>query len=130
MIGLDTSTIIDLFKGNEKVKLVLEKNKEPLVISISSYLELFFGIDAMNSKHNIEASYYRELFSRVYVLNLTQNACEEASNIFWKLKREGREIDQFDCVIASIFLTNGINKIITGNVKHFERIKDLEVIRY
>ncbi len=130
MIGLDTSTIIDLFRGNEKVKSVLEKNKEPLVISIMSYLELFFGIDPKNSKHDVEASYYRELFNRVYVLNLTQSACEEASKVFWKLKREGQEIDQFDCVIASIFLTNGINKIITGNAKHFERIKGLEVIGY
>ena len=39
-------------------------------------------------------------------------------------------IDKFDCVISSIFIANGINKILTGNPKHFTRIKELEVISY
>ena len=43
---------------------------------------------------------------------------------------DGNKIGDFDCAIAGIYLANSVNKIITGNVKHFERIKGLRVIGY
>ena len=130
MIGLDTSAIIDVFKGEEKIKQFLEKNKEPLAVTIMSYLELFFGLNPEDPKHTTEGRYYDEFFKSLYNINLTKDSCQEASKIFWKLKKEGKIIDQFDCVIAASFLTNGINKIITSNPKHFEKIKQLYVISY
>ena len=48
MIGLDTSAIIDIFKGDKSIKLILEKNREPLAATIMSYLELSFGLDLEN----------------------------------------------------------------------------------
>ena len=130
MIGLDTSTIIDIFKGEEKIKQFLEENKEPLAVTIMSYLELFFGLNPEDPKHTTEGSYYDEFFKSLYNINLTKDSCQEASRIFWKLKKEGKIIDQFDCVIAALFLTNGVNKILTSNPKHFEKIKQLHVISY
>jgi len=59
-----------------------------------------------------------------------RNSCELASEIFWSLKKEGKEIEQFDCVIAALLISNCINKILTRNSKHFEKIKKLEVISY
>lgn len=130
MIGLDTSAIIDIFKGEEKIKQFLENNKEPLAVTVMSYLELFFGLNPENPKHAVEANYYREFFKSVYNVNLSKDSCEESSEIFWNLKKEGRTIEQFDCVIAALFITNGINKILTRNQKHFEKIKKLNVISY
>lgn len=130
MIGLDTSAIIDIFKGEENIKKFLENNKEPLAVTIMSYLELFFGLNPENPKHAIEGSYYREFFKSLYNVNLSKNSCEEASKIFWNLKKEGKTIEQFDCVIAALFIANGINKILTRNQKHFEKIKKLNVISY
>ena len=130
MIGLDTSAIIDIFKGNQNIKLFLNGNKEPLAATIMSYLELFFGINPENPKHVEEGRYYEEFFKRVYNIDLSPDSCEEASKIFWKLKKEGREIEQFDCVIAASFISEGVEKILTGNPKHFERIKQLSVISY
>lgn len=130
MIGLDTSTIIDIFRGNQEIKQVLESNKEPLAATIISYLELFFGLNLEEPKHATEGKYYDEFFKSLHNVNLTKNACEEASKIFWDLKRGGKTIEQFDCIIAALFLTNGINKILTRNPKHFERIKKLKVLSY
>ncbi|MCH8003090.1 MAG: type II toxin-antitoxin system VapC family toxin [Nanoarchaeota archaeon] len=130
MIGLDTSAIVDIFKGNKDIKLFLENNKEPLAVNIMSYLELFFGLNPEDPKHITEGEYYDEFFKGLYNINLSKNSCEEASKIFWILKKEGKVIDQFDCVIAALFLTNGINKILTRNPKHFDRIKHLSVISY
>lgn len=130
MIGLDTSAIIDIFKGNKNIKEFLNSNKEPLAATIMSYLELFFGLNHENPKHVTESSYYREFFKNIYNIDLTKDSCEEASKIFWNLKKEGKEIEQFDCVIAALFVTNGINKILTRNSKHFEKVKQLNVVSY
>ena len=130
MIGLDTSAIIDIFKGNEKIKSFLENNKEPLAVTIMSYLELFFGLNPKNPKHLAEGKFYAEFFKSLYNIDLTKDSCEEASGIFWELRKEGKTIEQFDCVIAALFLASGINKILTGNPKHFEKVKQLKVISY
>ncbi|MBI2649894.1 PIN domain-containing protein [Candidatus Woesearchaeota archaeon] len=130
MIGLDTSAVIDIFKGNERLKQFLENNKEPLAATLMSYLELFFGLNPENPKHATEGEYYTEFFKSLYNVDLSKDTCEEASKIFWRLKKEGKTIEQFDCAIAASFLTNGVNKILTGNPKHFEKIKQLNVISY
>jgi len=130
MIGLDTSSIIDIFKGDPNIRHLLENNKEPLAVTIMSYLELFFGLNPENPKHMAEGSYYDEFFKTIYNIELTKSSCKEASKIFWKLKQEGRIIDSFDCVIAALFISNGINKIVTRNSKHFEKIEQLNVLKY
>src|SRR3989344_9408901 len=118
MIGLDTSAIIDLFRGEEKIKKYLEDNKEPLAATIISYLELFFGLDFENTKHTKEAQYYKDFFKNVYHMSLTKETCEKASDIFWHLKKDGAVIEKFDCVIAAIFMVHGVDKILTRNQKH------------
>ena len=130
MIGLDTSAIIDIFKGNNDIKPFLENNKEPLATTMMSYLELFFGLNPENPKHTSEGKYYQEFFKNLYNVDLNMESCEEASKIFWRLKKEGKTIEQFDCVIAASFIASGINKILTMNPKHFEKIKQLNVISY
>ncbi len=130
MIGLDTSAIIDIFKGEKKIKKFLENNREPLAATIISYLELFFGLNPEDFKYNEEEKYYDEFFKSLYNIDLTKDSCKEASKIFWNLKSDGKMIEQFDCVIAGLFVANGIKKIVTRNPKHFERIKQLTVINY
>ena len=65
-----------------------------------------------------------------WVINLTKNSCQKVSEIFWELKKKGKTTEQFDCVIAALFLSNGIGKIMTRNAKHFENIKGLSVLSY
>ena len=130
MIGLDTTAIIDLFKGDEGIKKFLEKNKDPLASTMFNYLELQFGLDHENKKHIEESKYYEELFESIYNINLTKEACKRASQINWKLKKSGKEIEQFDCIIAALFLERGIKKIVTRNKDHFNRIEDIEVMSY
>jgi|SRR3989344_3160338 len=130
MIGLDTSAIIDLFRGNEELKKIIENNKEPFVITQISYLELMFGIDNLNSKHEIECKFYDRLFDKLLVLDLNKASCRKASDIFFELKKKGKMIEQLDCTIAGILLSNGINKLITKNKKHFENISGIKVIYY
>jgi len=127
MIALDTTAIIDLFKGVDTLGKVLKNTKEPFVTTQLNYLELMFGIDG--KRHNNEESFYDKFFRDIVVYNLSNNSSKRASEIYHRLKKKGKMIDQFDCIIAGILITEGVNKIITRNVKHFSEI-GLKVISY
>lgn len=130
MIGLDSTAIIDLFKKNESIGSLLSSLDEEIAFTQVNYLELMFGLDFNNSKHKIEESYYDKLFNDFTNFDLDILASKKAAEIDKELRKKGAIIDPFDCVIAGIFLQNGVKKIITRNVKHFSRIKEIEVITY
>ncbi|MBR1790542.1 MAG: hypothetical protein IJ754_02120 [Bacteroidaceae bacterium] len=48
------------------------------------------------------------------------------ANIRWLLKEKGKPVDHLDMFIAATALTEGLT-LITGNVKHFERIPGLKI---
>lgn len=130
MIGLDTSTIIDIFKGNSDVYELINSLDEELCNTIINYQELIFGLDLTNKKHLEEVEYYDNFFDKLILLNLDRNSCKKTNEIIKNLSKKGNLIGEFDSMIAGIFLANGINKIITRNVKHFEKVPGLKVISY
>lgn len=121
MIGLDTTAIIDLFKGNPEIKAVLQQHSA-LAATDFNYLELFFGLDITNRRHIQEAEYYEQFFESVIGLHFTRDAARKASEIYWKLQKQGKTIGKFDCVIAAIYLTNNVTSIVTRNSKHFSLV--------
>lgn len=130
MIGLDTSAIIDIMKGNNDIKALIEKNQEDFAATMMSYLELSFGLDIDNKKHKNEEEKCDELFKRMNTFNFNKASCKKSAEIFWQLKKTGAIIEKNDCTIVGIFLTNGIKRIITKNKEHFKRIKEIETISY
>ena len=130
MIGVDTSTLIDLFKGSDSLVKLLATIKEPIFLNRVIYLELLFGLDPENEKHKKEDEFYYNLFSSFPNLELDFFSSKKTKEIFWGLKKRGKLVGLFDCVIAGIYLNGGVDKIITKNVGHFENIEGLEVISY
>ena len=130
MIGLDTSAIIDLFKKDMSLIKFLESTDDKVTLNQISYLELMFGLDFENKKYFSEEEYYDSLFANSLVLELNNSSCKMAGKILMRLKKIGKMIEQSDCAIAGIYLSNGVNKILTKNAKHFENIKELKVITY
>ncbi|MBI2108146.1 PIN domain-containing protein [Candidatus Woesearchaeota archaeon] len=130
MIGLDTSAIIDLFRDDPALIRLLEQIDDTVVLNQISYLELMFGLDFESRHDKSEEEYYDSLFNLYSVLPLDNISCKKAAKISLELKKLGKSIEQFDCTIAGILLANGINKILTRNKKHFENIRQLDVISY
>ena len=64
----------------------------------------------------------------IFILGFKE--AEKAAKIYNALESKGKLIDANDILIAGIMLSNGINKIITKNVKHFENIEVIEIIPY
>ena len=129
MIALDTTAIIDLFKGNEQIRTVLKKEQGPFVSTEINYLELLFGLDPANKAHQKEMEYYNQLFDEIRLLGLHRESCARSSQVFWMLRKDGFTIGQFDCIIAGILLTYGVQKIVTRNAK-LKPLKGMKVISY
>ncbi len=130
MIGLDTSALIDLFKNDSKIKSFLENTKDQISTTMVNTFEFYIGLDPENNKHQQEETCYLETLKTLYHFDITIQSCKYASRIFWRLKKQGKIISRFDCLIAAIFIANGVTKILTRNKKHFENIKELEIIEY
>ena len=130
MIGLDTSAIIDLFKGVDSVKKALVDAKEPFVSTDVNYAEIMFGLNPKNPKSKAEEQYYDEFFNSISMLKLAEVSSKKAAAIYWELREAGKSVEPFDCLIAGVLLANGVTNIITKNKQHFERVKGLKVIGY
>src|SRR3989338_2405424 len=130
MIGLYTSTIIDLFKGDDNVISFLNNTREQVSTTVINIFELYIGLDLINPIHQEEEVYYLELLENMPNFSLDIRSCRHASKILWNLKKQGKIINRWDCAIAAIFMDNGVDKILTKNKKHFENIKGLKVLSY
>jgi len=130
MIGLDTTALIDFFKNKESIKKLLSNIDEPIVLNQIVYSELILGLNPENPNHKREEEFYDNLFNYFINFNLSFSSCKKAREILFILKKKGKIIEDTDCLIAGILLNNGVNKIITKNVKHFQEINGLKVISY
>lgn len=130
MIGIDTCVLTDIFKEDPSLKYLLSRINDELCVNQITYLEIIIGLDPDNTKHQKEEIFYDQLFSSFLNYDLDLNASKLSRKIFWDLKKTGNFADLLDCAIAGIYLSNGVNTIITKNKKHFEKIKDMKVLSY
>ncbi len=135
MIILDTSACIDYLNGNKQLKKLISDQENLIHITSISVYEINIGLE--KTRRKISEKRYKELYKSwlefingMKILSLGFEEAEKAAKIFDILESEGLRIDDNDILIAGIMLTNGIKKIITKNVRHFERIRELEIIKY
>jgi len=131
MVCLDTCFIIDLLKGNEKIKLLkqeFDKTSESITVSSPSLIELMKGLRIGNPSENEEEK-INNLISSLSILNLDKKSAMLSGEIEAYLIKKGQLIDLEDLMIASICICNH-EKLITRNEKHFKRIKNLEIETY
>ena len=135
MIIIDTSACIDYLNGNEQLKKLISDQENLIHITSVTVYEINIGLE--KTRRKISEKRYKELnktwlefISGMEIFSLGNKEAERAAKIYDLLESEGLRIDDNDILIAGTMLTNGIKKIITKNVKHFERIKDIEVLSY
>ena len=130
---IDTTFMIDLLRGNKNaIKKAIDLELEDKIITTEvSVFELYYGILHRKGK-NIK-DYIKKLnkfLDKLEVLPLDRKSSIKAAKIASELTKRGLEIGSHDCMIAGITLSNGCKTIITDNVEHFKRIKELEVETY
>lgn len=139
MIFLDTSSAIEILNGKILlVDLLTQFKNEIFAITSPSVFELYHGIYKLKflkkkiSKHEFTKlkTGLKDFISQLEVFPLDQNAANYAAKLHVQLKGKGHEIDIFDCLIASIILTNSYKKLLTENRKHFIYIQELKIYSF
>lgn len=129
MVCLDSTILIDILRGNKEAANLLEKyqNEEILISSVCA-MEIMKGVsfasDVIKEKTEIG-----DLLNQFTELPFTHEIAFEAGKIDAELDKTGQMIQIEDIMIGASAKIHG-QTLLTKNVKHFERIKGLEVIRY
>ena len=135
MIILDTNACIDYLNGVSEIKQAILKQEDLIHITSITVYEVNIGLE--RTKRKISEKRYHTLYkiwtefvSGMEIFPLGYKEAEKAAEIYDNLESAGKIIDDNDILIAGIMLSNGIAKIITKNVKHFEKIEGIEIIPY
>ena len=124
---LDTDILIALLKGetdaNEAMQGLEEKSDRVATTIITAY-ELLKGA-YLSSKPKDNLAEVQKLLSNIEVLDLTLQACEEASIIYRDVKRAGCLTGEFDVLIAAIARIYG--EAIMTRDQHFGSFKSVKV---
>ncbi|MEL6579795.1 MAG: type II toxin-antitoxin system VapC family toxin [Cyanobacteria bacterium J06621_12] len=130
MYLLDTNTVSDYLKGNPAVLNNLKRHHRSLVAisSITKY-ELFYGLLKNPQAHKKYGEQLRLLFKQAQTLIFDEESALLAAEIKQDLTQKGEFIGDCDTMIAAIGLQHKII-VVTNNVKHFQRVRDLMVINW
>ena len=121
-ILIDTSVVIDHFrKKNKQRSLLYELSKENrLFLSAISKFEFLVGTKLAQIRQT------EQIIEGFNILSFNSNVADVASDIAKKLKAKNKIIEFRDIFIAATAIANDM-PLSTLNVKHFERIDDLEL---
>ena len=125
---LDTSFLIDVIRKNAPSKILLDTldNEGPHVtntIVVHEFLVGAFG--AIDSEKELKAR--NDLLSRIVILEFDLAAANRSAVIEADLRAKGEMIGGADILIAGTMISRGISTIVTRNVRHFEKIPQINI---
>ena len=124
---LDTNVLVDYLRKNVRINEdVLESGAG---ISILTQGELYYG--AFKSKApEVNLVLIDDMISEYGfpVIDIDDKAVLEYARVKANLEEEGKRLEDLDLLIAASALSIKLT-LVTRNVKHFERIKGLKLLR-
>ena len=126
MIVLDTSFLIDFFKGKN---MPLDIINSDVATTVITFHEIISGVKHKKAKN--EEKFFRRFFSDIKVLDFDLKAAEMSSEIMASLLNIGKVVNTLDVLIAGIAITNGAEKIASSDKDFIEisKVTDLDVLR-
>ena len=128
MFCLDTSIVIDIFRGDSALKKKMMKFHQKFSITSITLCELFKGAWKSNNKEKA-VQLITDFYKSVELLDFdvaSANLFGLNNNI---LEKKGSKIPEADLMIASLAMAN--NKVlITRDLKHFKKVPELNVEKW
>lgn len=123
---LDTCICIALLKKNQSViQHLREVGTHNCKISDITLAELYFGaFKSGKEKHFNDITEISKLFEKFPIQYM-----RKYGEIRWELEKQGLRIGDMDMFIAATALEENLI-LVTGNVKHFERIQGLNIVNW
>lgn len=126
---LDTTAFSATMRREPGLLEILKKHRPRDVVTVPpAVAEIQYGIarlDRSSKKFMLLESERDRLLSIITVLPWSPESSEQFGTIKADLERRGELIDDFDIAIAAIAMAHK-RGVITANLTHFSRIKDLE----
>ena len=128
---LDTTLLIDFLRGKEEaINIIRKSQSNPLFTTEINVFEIITGTYLLENNIKEHLEKVNAMLSKLIVLEVNRNSAIEAGKIAATLIKEGKKIEETDCLIAGTALANGIKIIATRNKSHFERINNIKVLTY
>jgi hypothetical protein len=119
MIVLDTSALIDLFRGSGRIREFVGEDGATTMISC---YEIFAGVNHRKAKR--EEQFFRRFFSEMEILDFDMRAAEKAGEIMAQLLTQGTPVNTLDVLIAGTAITSGAERLISRD-RDFEKISQV-----
>lgn len=122
---LETSTCIELLRGNKKVRQKCIEHNMLCCISVITAIELLYGAyNAPEKYREQELNKARMLIDYYTIVGIDEIpelfSCEKI-----RLEKVGNVIEDFDLMIGTTGVTGNLI-VVTHNIKHFNRIEGIE----
>jgi Predicted nucleic acid-binding protein, contains PIN domain len=124
---LDTNIITAFLKNDSRVVERVSDYLEffdKLTINIISYYEILRGLKDLGNEKKLRR--FDNFIQESELLFITKDTIEKAAEIYAYLKKEGNLIEDADILMASTAIVEDL-VLITNNLKHFKRVKDLRL---
>ena len=126
MVCLDSDIIINFLRKEKNALNLFEKFKSEDEAFITTSINSFELLKGIPKSSNMDKTRVLEFINNFEILNFDFESSKKAAEIFEDLKSKGDMIDFADIMIASIAITND-EDLITANLSHFKRIKELKL---
>lgn len=126
---LDTSVIIPYIRGSKETVDLIDNLKGELISSYICLAELYEGIFRLKNKEDAEKNLLIFFHGLDEVISINEDISRNFGIIRTNLRQKGQIIEDLDILIAaSCQVYQAV--MVTANVKHFERIKNLQVLPF
>ena len=125
MILLDTDVCVELLKGNKRILRRRDQYDGPVGVCFMTVAELYYGAEkSKEPSRNMDT--IDRLLLTLEVIHTDMPILRRFGTIKASLQKEGMPIADADSLMASATLEKA-EKLITGNAKHFDRIRGLDL---
>lgn len=128
---LDTSFLIDVIRKSKSVKELLnkiDKHRPHVTNTIVAHEFLVGTYGASNPEKELKIR--NDLLNRMIILPFDLNAANRSVQIEAELRKQGELIGGADMLIVGTMLSRGITTIVTKNIKHFEKISEIQILTW
>ena len=126
MIIVDTTVIIDIWRGRSNIKSVLKPySDQTTCISAITIAEIYDGLGYTKEKKS-EKIYLQirnqieKLLSEFHIIPLNSEILQESGSLKGYLRAKGIILDLADCIIGTTAKLMNVEKLITRNIRHFQ----------
>ena len=122
---IDTDILSYYFRGDEIVKKYFREYLEffdEIETSMITHYEIVGGLLVKDAKKQLK--FYEVFISQNTIVPLTEKSVRISAELYGKLKRIGKIVDNIDLLIAGIAIENEMT-LITNNENHFARLTEI-----